>query len=421
MIYDYNQYRSTNKSAMTNNNVEQPAHNVTCPACGLLCDDISPQSLSDNSLNCVKAKHFFERARGDSSPKIKGQPASLAQAVASVTALLKTANTRLYAGLSTDVNGFRAVQSLAQATHGKMTHMNATSSLRNYKVLQQFGWQTTTLTEVRNRADVILLVGTDAVTRNPRFFERVVWVDDAMFVKSSERQIVYLGGEGLNTQAGVSPDGKSPIVVPCALTALPEVMAMLRALVAGKPVKVTEVAGVKVETLQNIAEILKAAKYATLAWNNKDLDIPHAELTIQNITETVVTLNQKTRAMALPLGGSDGDTSVTYAHTWLNGVIPQQADLTEHDIVVWVNSFSPEYTVPESAAAPLIVLGAPDSQFAKTPDVFIPIATPGLETDGTLFRVDGSVVIPIYATRESSLPTLADVVKQIEQALLEAK
>lgn len=410
---------------MTTTNVEQTAHNITCPACGLLCDDIPPQSLRDNTLKCDKAKDFFARANGDASPKIKGQPASLAQAVEAVTALLKKSKTPLFAGLSTDVNGFRAVQNLAQATHGKMTHMNATSSLRNYKVLQQFGWQTTTLTEVRNRADVILLVGTDAVTRNPRFFERVVWVDDAMFVQPSERQIIYLGGEGLNTQAGVSPNGKAPMVLDCALTVLPEVMAVLRALVADKPVKVTEVGGVAVASLQTIADILKTAKYATLAWNSKDLDFPHAELTIQNITETVVTLNQKTRAMALPLGGSDGDTSVTYAHTWLNGVIPQQADLSEHDAVLWVNSFSPEHSAPVSPA-PFIVLGAPDNQFAKTPDVFIPIATPGLETDGTLFRVDGSVVIPIYATRdyskqEASLPTLAQVVTQIENALLEAK
>ncbi len=410
---------------MTTTNVEQTAHNITCPACGLLCDDISLKSIRDNTLKCDKAKHFFARASGDATPKIKGQPASLAQAVEAAAILLKTSKTPLFAGLSTDVNGFRAVQNLAQATHGKMTHMNATSSLRNYKVLQQFGWQTTTLTEVRNRADVILLVGTDAVTRNPRFFERVVWVDDAMFVQPSERQIIYLGGEGLNTQAGVSPNGTAPMVLDCALTALPEVMAVLRALVADKPVKVTEVGGVTVASLQTIADILKTAKYATLAWNSKDLDFPHAELTIQNITETVVTLNQKTRAMALPLGGSDGDTSVTYAHTWLNGVIPQQADLSEHDAVVWVNSFSPKTSAPETSS-PLIVLGAPDSQFAKTPDVFIPIATPGLETDGTLFRVDGSVVIPIYATRdyskqESSLPTLAQVVTQIENALLEAK
>jgi len=388
----------------------------TCPACGLLCDDITGEAIAKQQFSCGKAAKFYARVTTGKAPQVDGRETSLAEAVKAATALLKQAKTPLVAGSSTDVHGARALVSLAQHTGAAMTHLNASSTLRNMKVLQHRGWQTTTLTEVRNRADVILMVGTDVVTHNARFFERVVWVDDAMFTEPAARKIIYLGGDQLNTKPGVAPDGRAPDVIACDAEHLPEVVATLRALVMDKPVQVEKVAGVAVSQLKTLADTLKAAKYATLVWVSKDLHYDHAELTIENITETVVTLNQKSRAMGLSLGGSDGDTSVNYAHTWLNGVIIDAPEWESHDAVVWVNSYSPE-AMPPAGTAPVIVLGAPDSKFETPPSVFIPVATPGLDSNGQQFRVDGSVTLPLTAAKPSDLPTLTQVVAMIETAL----
>lgn len=388
----------------------------TCPACGLLCDDITGEAIAKQQFSCGKAAKFYARVITGKAPQVDGRETSLAEAVKAATALLKQAKTPLVAGSSTDVHGARALVSLAQHTGAAMTHLNASSTLRNMKVLQHRGWQTTTLTEVRNRADVILMVGTDVVTHNARFFERVVWVDDAMFTEPAARKIIYLGGDQLNTKPGVAPDGRAPDVIACDAEHLPEVVATLRALVMDKPVQVEKVAGVAVSQLKTLADTLKAAKYATLVWVSKDLHYDHAELTIENITETVVTLNQKSRAMGLSLGGSDGDTSVNYAHTWLNGVIIDAPEWESHDAVVWVNSYSPE-AMPPAGTAPVIVLGAPDSKFETPPSVFIPVATPGLDSNGQQFRVDGSVTLPLTAAKPSDLPTLTQVVAMIETAL----
>lgn len=388
----------------------------TCPACGLLCDDITGEAIAKQQFSCGKAAKFYARVTTGKAPQVDGRATSLAEAVKVATALLKQAKTPLVAGSSTDVHGARALVSLAQHTGAAMTHLNASSTLRNMKVLQHRGWQTTTLTEVRNRADVILMIGTDVVTHNARFFERVVWVDDAMFTDPQARKIIYLGGDQLNTKPGVAPDGRAPDVIACDAEHLPEVVATLRALVMDKPVQVETVAGVAVSQLKTLAETLKAAKYATLVWVSKDLHYDHAELTIENITETVVALNQKSRAMGLSLGGSDGDTSVNYAHTWLNGVIIDAPEWESHDAVVWVNSYSPE-AMPPAGTAPVIVLGAPDSKFEATPAVFIPVATPGLDNNGQQFRVDGSVTLPLTAAKPSDLPTLTQVVAMIKTAL----
>lgn len=388
----------------------------TCPACGLLCDDISGDAIASQQFACGKAAAFYARTNAGGQPHVAGRAVPLAEAVKAAATLLRQASTPLVAGSSTDVHGARALVRLAQHAGAAMTHMNASSTLRNMKVLQHRGWQTTTLTEVRNRADVILMIGTDVVTHNTRFFDRVVWVDDAMFTDPAARKIIYLGGDQLNTKPGVAPDGRAPDVIACASASLPEVVATLRALVMDKPVTAKSVAGVAVSTLKALAETLKAAKYATLVWVSKDLHYEHAELTIENITETVVALNQKSRAMGLSMGGSDGDTSVNYAHTWLNGVIIDAPEWESHDAVVWVNSYSPN-AMPPAGTSPVIVLGAPDSQFDTAPAVFIPVATPGLDCNGQQFRVDGSVTLPLTAAKPSDLPTLSQVVALIEAQL----
>lgn len=394
---------------------------ATCAACGLLCDDVALYSHGNTvtlspATTCQKSIAFFAQLPQAISPTIAGKPVPLAQAVQHAAALISASQQPLISGLSTDLHGFRAAYQLAQTAKADLAHMNASSTWRNVKVLQSTGWQTTTLTEVRNRADVIVCIGTDVVTHNPRFFERMVWPQQAMFVDNNAREVIYLGGEHLNTQAGISPTGKLPTVLPSKVTDLPEVTAALHALVLGKTLKVQQVAGIALADLMQVAERLKQAKYAVLLWVAKDLDYPHAELTIQQITQTVTALNETTRAGALALGGSDGDTTVNYAHTWLSGLAIPQETLPAHDALVWVNSFSPTKAVPVTHA-PMMVLGHPATQFDQQPEVFIPIATPGLDCTGTLFRVDSSVVLPLKQLYQSNYPTLAQVLAQIEGLL----
>lgn len=390
---------------------------ATCPACGLLCDDININDISTNA--CGKSIVFFSQKTNENSPKIAGKSTSLAQAITHVSEILKIAKQPLISGLSTDLAGFRAVYQLANKNKLALAHMNATTTWRNLKVLQSTGWQTTTLTEVKNRADVIVLIGTDVVKHNPRFFERVVWPKDAMFVDSQNRDIIYLGGQNLDTSHGASPSGKQATVLPCDSAQLPEVTAALNALVIGKPLKAQQVAGIEMTDLVNVAERLKQAKYAVLIWISKDFDYPHAELTIQQITQTVAALNETTRAGGLALGGSDGDTTVNYAHTWLSGLAIGEETLPAHDALIWVNSFSP-YKVTPNTGTPTIVMGNPNMKFDIEPDVFIPIKTPGLDCSGTMIRVDSNVILPLKQVKESNLPTLAEVLTQVEALLFKA-
>ena len=413
---------------------------VTCPACGLLCDDVriargSTGLLTVIEKGCAKSVKFFERAVQTTSPSIAGKAVSLTEALNKSAEILRTSNQPLFAGLGTEVQGMRGILSLADKVGATLDHMNAFSSFRNTLVLQNSGWQVTTLTEVRNRVDLLLVIGTDIVSHNPRFFERNVWNKESMFDQdTSSREVVYLGGQNIDTSAGISPKGVKPTVLPCDLERLPEVVAALRAIIAGKTLVAKEIAGIKTSDLENLSDRLKAAKYSVVTWVSSDLNLPHAELTVQNITELVIKLNAKTRSSGLPLGGSEGDYSVNQTSTWTSGYPVRSRFARKHpeydphhfsaeqllkndeaDALLWVSEFNPDKT-PPNVNIPKIVIGH-TNMLANNADVFIPVSTAGIDHKGTMFRIDSSVSLPLGKLRESSLPSLVEVITAIEAAL----
>ncbi|MCE9633009.1 MAG: formylmethanofuran dehydrogenase subunit B [Methylophilales bacterium] len=414
---------------------------ITCPACGLLCDDIHlarnhSGKLSVTQNGCQRSISFFSRAALPSSAKIKGNPVSLDEAVAHAAKLLSASKQPLFAGLGTDVNGMRSIMRLADNSGAVLDHMNTNGLMRNIQTVQNSGWQVTTLTEVRNRVDLLLIIGTDVVSVLPRFFERVVWNKESMFGQdTSQREVVYLGGRDLDISAGTSPDGRKPQALPCDVARLPEVVSVLRALVSGKKLHATEVAGIAISDLQNLSERLSKAQYSVLAWAPPALNFPHAELTVQNIADLVKTLNKTTRSSGLPLGGSDGDMSANQVCTWISGyplrtsyarTYPEHDPYhfstdyllanDEADFLLWVSSFNPERT-PPATNIPTVVLGHSTMSFEREPEVFIPIATPGIDHSGILFRMDNVVSLPVEQLRASELPTLSVVISAIEKAV----
>jgi formylmethanofuran dehydrogenase subunit B len=413
---------------------------VTCPACGLLCDDVTIEvqgsQLSIKENGCDKARVFFEAPLVESTPRIEGKPATLESAIAKATDILNQAKHPLIGGLATDIHGMRAVMNLAGTARATLDHMNGYSSMRNLLVLQNSGWQVTTLTEVRNRVDLLVIIGTDIIGSFPKFFERLIWNKETLFGQDTNtREVIYLGGRNLNTLPGVSPTGKQPDVLPCDLDRLPEVLAALRALTAGKPLIAEDVAGISTKALAELAERLKAAKYGVIAWSASALDFPHAELAIQSITGLVGDINKTTRCSGLPLSGNEGDVGAYNTSAWISGYPlrssyrrghpdydPYHYDSkrmlaeNETDALLWINSFNPK-RLPAENNIPNIVIGHAATQFTQEPAVFIPVATPGIEIKGIQFRSDSSVSLPLQQLRQTALPSLANVLAAIESGL----
>ncbi len=88
----------------------------------------------------------------------------------------------------------------------------------------------------------------------------------------------------------------------------------------------------------------------------------------------------------------------------------------ESDLLLWLASFTPDLTPPDTDI-PMILLGTPSIKPARTPKVYIPVGTPGLDHAGVMVRVDNVVSLPLRKLRQSKLPRAADVLEKIEAAL----
>jgi len=413
---------------------------VPSPFCGIGTDDLTIQvdgvSLKVAENGCAVNSPAFEQAITDTCPRVDGKDVSLEAAVAKAAALLKNTNQPVIGGCATDVNGMRALLALADRSGAVVDNMNFTGARNNFLALQDSGWMNTTLAEVKNRCDLLLVVGVDLEGFSPRFFERYLWNKESMFMEdTAKREVIYLGKAPSGT-ASTSPDGQAALVFECANEDLPDVVAVLRALVKGNPIRVDSVGGIALADLQAIADKLKAASYSVVTWAAGALAYSQAELTVQTLSEMVKDINDRnTRCSGLPLGGKEGDQTANQVCGWTTGYPARTRfssgypeydpylndthfllDNGEADALVWVQAFNAK-AVPPVTALPTIVVGRSGMTFAKEPDVFIPVGTPGIDHVGHAYRMDNVVAIRLKKLRESGLPSTFDVLHAIEQAL----
>src|SRR3546814_654998 len=122
---------------------------VTCPFCGLACDDLTIERegdrLSVREAGCARSRAQFERPQPAAEPQIDGNASDLESAVARAADLLQDSRLPLFAGLATDVDGMRAVMQLADRIGGVVDHAGSDALFRNLRTLQDSGWITTTL------------------------------------------------------------------------------------------------------------------------------------------------------------------------------------------------------------------------------------------------------------------------------------
>lgn len=408
--------------------MSQELTDLACPFCGLACDDLTlvldMDRLAEIRGGCPKAKTAFA-AIACASPTVqawvKGQAASLEEALEVAFHLLREAKNPLFGGFATDVMGSRSLLALADRMGAVVDHMNSEAKLKNLKTVQDLGWITTTLGEVKSRADVIVVVGTDVVSRYPRFFERCVAVEESLFMASPEqRHVIFVGDR-------CPPEGTLPACVQqthieIASARLPEAMALLRGIAHGSlPANLKT--DLPMEALISLEKTLRLAQYGVVTWVAPDLPWAHAELTIQSITGLVAELNTTTRAAGLPLGGSDGDFSADAVLLWQTGY-PYRSSFAsgtahydpllfaterllengEVDCLLWVASLNPERTSPPKAECPVIALTSAGAEVLKDVDVQITVATPGIDAAGYVYRADKVVSLPLRAVISRGLP-----------------
>lgn len=426
---------------MTESTQTRVFENVPSPFCGIASDDlkIEVEGLKVRILENGDTVTIsgFEQPIADTVPRIGGAPATLDQAVARAAEILKSARLPVFSGFGADVNETRAALSLIDRCRGVFDQMRAEGGLRNLLVLADSGWMATTLGELKNRVEVLVSFGTDIELNFPRFFERFIWNKETLFDgDTGKREIIFIG-RAPSGQGATAPDGRLPKVIPCDPKSLPDVAAALSALAKGARLQAEQVGGIPVAELQPVVERLRQANYSVVTWAAGQLAFPNAELAVQQLCQTVATLNKDTRSAVLPLGGQDGDRTASQVCAWISGY-PTRVSYArgypeydpyhngaarllangEADALFWVSSLS--LTPPPANGAPTVVIGRSGMRFESEPDVFIPVGVPGIDSAGHMYRCDNVVAMPLYQIRESGLPKASDVLRALERTLAEA-
>ena len=413
--------------------------NVACPFCGMLCDDLEVEN-DDGTLKvlkngCGRAIGGFERKLPPSSPQIRGKDVTLAEAVKEAAALIGKADSPLFGGLATGVEGMRAALALAERAGGVVDHAVSEGQYRNVKVLQSAGWTTSTLTETRNRADLLIVVGSDIRKLHPRFFERIVSPPDSMFEVTAPKRTVVFIGEVPERKDTAGPQVGEVVTLACKVEQIGEVLGVLRARLRGFRVNAKTAGGIALAKIDALAELCRRAKYGVVVWAPPTLDVPHAELLVEQATGLVKDLNQTQRFAGLSLGGNEGAVTAAAVATWQSGFplrisyasgapefdpyhysILRMLAAGEGDLLVWIASISSDLA-PPATDIPTIVLGTPGLKLPQQPAVFIPVGTPGVDHAGRLVRCDSVVSLPLKNLHRAELPRAADVLATIEAAL----
>jgi len=399
----------------------------TCPFCSLLCDDMviaHTDAAAVQGNPCTRSRESLARLAATpatGSPLIDGQPTTLDAALDAAAQRLAGWCQPLLAGLATDVAGARAVFRLAARTGAICDHADGATLMHGQRALQDRGQFIATLAELRSRAELVVCVGTPAAARFPRFFDRI-----------------GIGQPGSPCQRLVFVGSVAPARLPAGLAV--DVMAgggdlfadlqQLNALVAGQWLRQVD------PSLRQLADRLRASRYSVLVWEAAALPSQGA-LIVEALNRIVGALNRSTRAATFGLGGNDGGHSMNQTLAWLTGLplrtrvaheglqhephrFGSERLLAQHavDGLVWISSFDPA-RLPPAGELPCIALGplAMAPSLRADACVFLPVATPGLNAAGQMFRTDGPVVVPVFATRDDGLSGVAQVLDGITRRL----
>lgn len=423
----------------------------TCPFCPLLCDDLVVNAHDDATLSvpdtdCPRladALTCYGASDAQCASSIDGQDANLDDALTHAARMLSNARRPLFGALATDVAGARALYTLAAGCGAILDHLHGDAMSAATLALQDRGSFFTTLSEVRSRADLLVFFGCQPSRRYPRFYARTLEGTEGA------RDLVFVGCEP-DPAASAFAQARVEAILPDADPY--HTLAQWSALSVGRePGALPDNGTGTSETLATLAALqarIAAARYTVFVYEPAALPGPHAALLIEALNRIVKTTNLTARAGCLALGGDDGALTVNQTVTWLSG-LPLRTHVSkpgrlagtapldhdpyryrtsrllaegEVDALLWVASFGPHaWPASLDPAVPAVVLGHPAlaeaavSRGAAT--VFIPVATPGIDSGGHLFRVDSSVVMPLAAARGAALPSVEAIATQLAARL----
>jgi formylmethanofuran dehydrogenase subunit B len=379
--------------------------------------------------------------------------ASFKEALERAATILAEANyPLLYGWSSTSCEAIRVGLELAEEVGGVIDNTSTLCHGPSELSVQDVGMPTCTLGQVRHRADLVIYWGSNPWSAHPRHIERYTSFSDGRFersewrgyltkvkastgrkkVESVLRRVLPREETSLPLPARKKPfpallkEGRKLIVVDVRKTRTAEIadyfiqvqpnkdyelFQAFRALVQDEELDVNEVAGVPVEYLEEVADVMINCDFGVIFFG---LGLTMSQGKMRNVDAALSLtrdLNLRTKFVIMPMRGHFNVTGADTVFTWQTGY-PYAVDFSlgyprynpgettavdvlmrkESDASLVVAS-DPVANLPRKAAEhlvsnPLIVIDPHLNATSQMADVVFPSAFAGIEAEGTAYRMD---------------------------------
>ncbi len=462
---------------------------VTCPVCGTFCDDIElvvkGNVIVDVRKACAMgaAKFMNYSTHRSLKPLIRKNgelvEASMDEAVGRAAKILADATYPvLYGWSNTSCEAIRVGLELAEEVGGVIDNTSTVCHGPSILSVQDVGIASCTLGQLRHRADLIFYWASDPWSAHPRHVERYTMFSEGRFQKStwksylsrlrgivSRKRLQRAANLVLRRDVFGAPKiehrlpysmfqkKRKMVVVDVRKTRTAEaadyflqvepnkdyeLLQAFRMLIRDEELDVDEVAGVPVEILEEVADVMVGCELGIFFFG---LGLTMSAGKLRNIDAALHLtrdLNQRTKFLIMPMRGHFNVTGVNIVFTWQTGY-PYAVDFSqgyprynpgetsvidilcrdEADASLIVAS-DPVAHFPRKAAHnlvknPLVAIDPEVTPTTLMADVVFPSAFVGIETEGTAYRMD-HVPLPLKKVVEPPKTCLPD--EEILQRIL---
>ncbi len=415
---------------------------AVCTFCGCVCDDIDLHVKDDHIVEakraCVLGKAWFLNHSVDDSPSclIEGRPATLEAGYDRAAKILTDGKYPIIYGLSdSPCEAQRVAVGICDWISGTVDTTTSVCHGPSGMAFQGVGEVTCSLGEVANRGDMIMFWGSNPAESHPRHFTKYSLMPKGLFVPNGRKDRTCVVVDVRRTKSAKAAD----IFIQMKPKKDFEALWTLRALAKGlelDPELVHRETGVEFAVWQDLMERMKAAKFGVIFFGMGLTMTRGKHANTEALLALTRDMNAHTRFVAKPNRGHGNVTGADNVVSWRTGYpfgvnhargYPRfnPGEYTTSDVLAnreadcgMTIACDPmaNFSQPARehlASIPFIALDTKDTPTTRAAAVAFSVATYGINTGGTVYRMD-DVPIPLRPAFASPHPSDYEVLTQIE-------
>jgi formylmethanofuran dehydrogenase subunit B len=411
----------------------------------VLTVDLDQKRITKSKNACVLGKAWFAEHTIEERPYalIDGQAATTAAAVEAAAQILTQARFPVVYGLSdTTCEAQRQAVAIADMVGANLDTTTSVCHGPSGIAFQGVGESTATLGEIKNRADLVIYWGGNPAESHPRHFTRYSVTPKGMYIPNGKKDRTVVLVDVRRTPSAPVAD----IFIQVKPRRDFEVLWALRALVKGRQIEtsIEERTGVSLETLVDLVARMKNCRYGVLFFGMGLTMTRGRHFNSGALLALTTDLNQYTHFVAKPVRGHGNVTGADNVVSWQTGFpfginfslgYPRfnPGEFTTVDLLArgeadaaLIIASDPAANFPKAAVdhlhkIPVIVLDPKPTHTSRMAKVAFTTATYGINTGGTVYRMD-DVPITLRPAFESPYPSDLEVLtalrKRVQELLL---